>query len=552
MHFSESLLKIEIVAGLPMLYVVIGVAAVVFIALVLSALLVSKKDADHTTAKQIVQARRKRRPVQTDELQATDDAVVADENGDLSKMSNSGASATEVDSARDGDSSDGFFINISDSLFDSEVDNWDYAPTSRSASDSDAQTADESVEQVSIATGDQSDTDAAVEADDTVDDVNADANTDSDVADAESVATTSDDDEAEESNEISDEGYVAQTDDASALDVTENSAASQDAVAETEIPADTAVSIDDVDDANPREDVATLAADADDNETSDNAATLVAADLDIDELSEQSDETEVASRQPATEPQTISQTPSDTENTDEATNDVAVDTDNSETAEDTTVAAEQDSPAVATVDAAEPAQVADDTAPQDAVAETVQDTVEEPFVAEPATASSSTRSTTRRRSATTQSAPAVVEQTAASNVAQTKPKLIVPPKKPKADSKKKGGTPQTGMKGKLEISTDGEVFYFSLFASNGTRLYESRPYPSEKICRKDIRLFTDFLSNQTRLDIRQDRAGNFRWFYVNGATYFVGEAFKSRESAEKNAESVKKFSATAVIVAKVD
>ena len=100
--------------------------------------------------------------------------------------------------------------------------------------------------------------------------------------------------------------------------------------------------------------------------------------------------------------------------------------------------------------------------------------------------------------------------------------------------------------GKFIVSRDDDVFYFALYANNGQLLYESRPYASEKGC---VNAIDTFKKNVVLapLEVRQDKTKNYRWIYVNGATYFMGIAYTTRKSAENNAASVKKFAETASV-----
>ena len=97
------------------------------------------------------------------------------------------------------------------------------------------------------------------------------------------------------------------------------------------------------------------------------------------------------------------------------------------------------------------------------------------------------------------------------------------------------------VKGKFVISKVDDVYYFELIANNGQQLYESRPYFSEKYCRAAVDNFVKHITSQQVLDVRRDKTGHYRWFYVNGPTYYMGIAYTTFTSAKENAESVRKF-----------
>ena len=105
--------------------------------------------------------------------------------------------------------------------------------------------------------------------------------------------------------------------------------------------------------------------------------------------------------------------------------------------------------------------------------------------------------------------------------------------------------------GKFEVTKNDDVYYFSLYASNGQLLYDSRPYASEKSCKAAIETFKKNIS-EAPLDVRRDKTNNFRWIYVNGPVYFMGISYTTAKSAESNAASVKRFAESAPVVTKID
>ena len=227
-----------------------------------------------------------------------------------------------------------------------------------------------------------------------------------------------------------------------------------------------------------------------------------------------------------------------------------------ETVEPEPVAEEDAEPIALVADEVEKADETEEVAPiEEAAKEDVK--VSEPVVEKAPKKAARTKTTTAKsapkeakESKTTAKTTAKTAAKAEEEKPVAKPKLQVAPKKEKVD-KSKNQPLKLGMNGKFEISTDGEVFYFSLFASNGQMLYDSRPYANEKSCRAAIQTFKQNVLNNP-LDVRRDKTGNHRWFYVNGPTYFMGIAYRSYDSAERNAQSVKKFAQTAIIVKKVD
>lgn len=129
-------------------------------------------------------------------------------------------------------------------------------------------------------------------------------------------------------------------------------------------------------------------------------------------------------------------------------------------------------------------------------------------------------------------------------VKEEKPVKAAPAKKAepvkKADDDKK-------VVGKFIIEQNEDIFFFSLYANNGQLLYESREYASKASCKSGIETFK---KNIETCDYRiaQDKNKNWRYIFRKGNSIYIGESYKSEQSATNSAESTKRFALISDIV----
>ncbi|MCQ2409230.1 MAG: YegP family protein [Clostridia bacterium] len=129
-------------------------------------------------------------------------------------------------------------------------------------------------------------------------------------------------------------------------------------------------------------------------------------------------------------------------------------------------------------------------------------------------------------------------------VKEEKPVKSAPAKKEepvkKADDDKK-------VVGKFIIEQNEDIFFFSLYANNGQLLYESREYASKASCKSGIETFK---KNIETCDYRiaQDKNKNWRYIFRKGNSIYIGESYKSEQSATNSAESTKRFALISDIV----
>lgn len=106
------------------------------------------------------------------------------------------------------------------------------------------------------------------------------------------------------------------------------------------------------------------------------------------------------------------------------------------------------------------------------------------------------------------------------------------------------------VKGKFIIEcVYGDLFQFSLYANNGQLLYESREYASKASCASGIETFKkNLLDGKTKTRIDKDKNGNYKFIIKNGNSIYVGESYKSEQSAINSAESTKRFAQISDII----
>ena len=90
-------------------------------------------------------------------------------------------------------------------------------------------------------------------------------------------------------------------------------------------------------------------------------------------------------------------------------------------------------------------------------------------------------------------------------------------------------------------------YYFALLANNGQILFTSRFYASADSCEDAIVTFKKaaYLGN---FFIDSDKFGNFRFILKGTNSVYVGESYKSKDSAISSSESVQKFAKSAKII----
>ena len=102
--------------------------------------------------------------------------------------------------------------------------------------------------------------------------------------------------------------------------------------------------------------------------------------------------------------------------------------------------------------------------------------------------------------------------------------------------------------GKFTINyIEDRGYYFALLANNGQILFTSRFYASADSCEDAIVTFKKaaYLGN---FFIDSDKFGNFRFILKGTNTVYVGESYKSKDSAVSSSESVQKFAKSAKII----
>ena len=102
--------------------------------------------------------------------------------------------------------------------------------------------------------------------------------------------------------------------------------------------------------------------------------------------------------------------------------------------------------------------------------------------------------------------------------------------------------------GKFTINyIEDRGYYFALLANNGQILFTSRFYASADSCEDAIITFKKaaYLGN---FFIDSDKFGNFRFILKGTNTVYVGESYKSKDSAVSSSESVQKFAKSAKII----
>lgn len=106
------------------------------------------------------------------------------------------------------------------------------------------------------------------------------------------------------------------------------------------------------------------------------------------------------------------------------------------------------------------------------------------------------------------------------------------------------------IKGKYYIDcVYGDLYQFSLYANNGQLLYESREYASKASCASGIETFKKNIQDEkTKTRIDKDKNGNFKFIIKNGNSIYVGESYKTEQSAKNSADSVKRFALISDIV----
>lgn len=120
----------------------------------------------------------------------------------------------------------------------------------------------------------------------------------------------------------------------------------------------------------------------------------------------------------------------------------------------------------------------------------------------------------------------------------------------KVDDKSAKHKARFSQDGTFEFTKFNEKVYFSLYANNGQKLYESRPYASLASAKNAVNTFKKNIA-ENELIVESDKNDNHHWTLTKGSLVIDGISYDSKASAEANAQSVKNFAATAIIAEKI-
>lgn len=127
-----------------------------------------------------------------------------------------------------------------------------------------------------------------------------------------------------------------------------------------------------------------------------------------------------------------------------------------------------------------------------------------------------------------------------------KPEKVKKTAEQKDDKQTKTDNGEKKVVGKFVIEQNEDIYLFCLYANNGQLLYESREYASLATCKGGIETFK---KNVAVCDYRiaQDKNGNWKYIFRKGNSIYIGESYKTEQSATNSAESTKRFAAISEI-----